>query len=43
METEPIVRIADHGAVKVLQHRDFGGLGDQFRAVTERNGRQIEA
>lgn len=28
--------------IAFAQHRDFEGLGDQFRAVSERNKRQIE-
>ena len=45
------VDLCDEGAKPALaaeeniafaQHRDFGALGDQFRAVTERNRRQID-
>ena len=35
--------LAAEGEIAYAQHRDFDGLGDQFRAVTERNKRQIES
>jgi enoyl-CoA hydratase/carnithine racemase len=34
--------LAAEQRIAYAQHRDFDGLGDQFRAVTERNKRQIE-
>jgi len=34
--------LAAEQQIAFAQHRDFQGLGDQFRAVTERNKRQIE-
>lgn len=34
--------LAAEQKIAFAQHRDFGGLGDQFRAVAERNKRQIE-
>jgi len=34
--------LAAEERIAYAQDRDFGGLGDQFRAVTERNKRQIE-
>src|SRR6202011_3330494 len=33
---------AAEAKIAFAQHRDFDGLGDQFRAVSERNKRQIE-
>jgi hypothetical protein len=34
--------LAAEAKIAFAQHRNFEGLGDQFRAVTERNKRQIE-
>jgi enoyl-CoA hydratase/carnithine racemase len=34
--------LAAEETIAYAQHRDFEGLGDQFRAVTERNKRQID-
>jgi enoyl-CoA hydratase/carnithine racemase len=34
--------LAAEAKIAFAQHRDFDGLGDQFRAVSERNKRQIE-
>ena len=34
--------LAAEEKIAFAQHRDFEGLGDQFRAVSERNRRQIE-
>jgi enoyl-CoA hydratase len=34
--------LAAEQKIAFAQHRDFDGLGDQFRAVSERNKRQIE-
>jgi enoyl-CoA hydratase/carnithine racemase len=34
--------LAAEEKIAFAQHRDFAGLGDQFRAVSERNKRQIE-
>jgi enoyl-CoA hydratase/carnithine racemase len=34
--------LAAEEKIAFAQHRDFEGLGDEFRAVTERNKRQIE-
>jgi enoyl-CoA hydratase len=34
--------LAAEGKIAYAQHRDYDGLGDQFRAVTERNKRQID-
>jgi enoyl-CoA hydratase/carnithine racemase len=34
--------LAAEEKIAFAQHRDFDGLGDQFRAVTERNKRQIQ-
>ena len=34
--------LAAEEKIAFAQHRDFEGLGDQFRAVSERNKRQIE-
>ena len=34
--------LAAEQKIAFAQHRDFEGLGDQFRAVSERNKRQIE-
>src|SRR5258708_14436741 len=34
--------LAAQAKIAFAQHRDFDGLGDQFRAVSERNKRQIE-
>ena len=34
--------LAAEQKIAYAQHRDFDGLGDQFRAVAERNKRQIE-
>jgi enoyl-CoA hydratase len=33
--------LAAEQKIAFAQHRDFEGLGDQFRAVSERNKRQI--
>jgi hypothetical protein len=33
--------LAAEEKIAFAQHRDFEGLGDQFRAVSERNKRQI--
>ena len=35
--------LAAEETIAFAQHRDFDGLGDQFRAVTERNKRQIDS
>ena len=35
-------RLAAEEKIAFAQHRDFEGLGDQFRAVSERNKRQID-
>jgi enoyl-CoA hydratase len=35
--------LAAEQKIAFAQHREFEGLGDQFRAVTERNKRQIDA
>ena len=35
--------LAAEEKIAFAQHRDFEGLGDQFRAVSERNKRQIES
>jgi enoyl-CoA hydratase len=35
--------LAAEETIAFAQHRDFEGLGDQFRAVSERNKRQIES
>ena len=35
--------LAAEERIAFAQHRDFEGLGDQFRAVSERNKRQIES
>ena len=35
--------LAAEEKIAFAQHRDFDGLGDQFRAVSERNKRQIES
>ena len=35
--------LAAEEEIAFAQHRDFDGLGDQFRAVAERNKRQIES
>ncbi len=37
---DPALRAEER--IAFAQHRDFEGLGDQFRAVSERNKRQIE-
>jgi len=34
--------LAAEEKIAYAQHRDFDGLGDQFRAVSERNKEQIE-
>jgi len=34
--------LAAEEKIAYTQHRDFDGLGDQFRAVAERNKRQID-
>jgi enoyl-CoA hydratase len=34
--------LAAEAAIAFAQHRDFDGLEDQFRAVSERNKRQIQ-
>jgi enoyl-CoA hydratase/carnithine racemase len=34
--------LAAEAKIAFAQHRNFEGLGDQFRTVTERNKRQIE-
>lgn len=34
--------LAAEQTIAFAQHRDFGGLGDQFRAVSERNKQQID-
>jgi enoyl-CoA hydratase len=34
--------LAAEEKIAYVQHRDFEGLGDQFRAVSERNKRQID-
>jgi enoyl-CoA hydratase len=34
--------LAAEEKIAFAQHRDFEGLGDQFRAVIERNKQQIE-
>jgi enoyl-CoA hydratase/carnithine racemase len=34
--------LAAEEKIAFAQHRDFEGLGDQFRAVSDRNKRQIE-
>ena len=36
-------RLAAEEAIAFAQHRDFEGLGEQFRAVRERNKRQIDS
>ena len=35
--------LAAEEKIAFAQHRDFEGLGDQFRAVSERNKKQISA
>jgi enoyl-CoA hydratase len=34
--------LAAEERIAFAQHRDFDGLGDQFRAISERNKRQID-
>jgi hypothetical protein len=33
--------LAAEAKIAFAQHRDFDGLGDQFRAVSERNKQQM--
>ena len=35
--------LAAEEKIAFAQHRDFEGLGDKFRSVSERNKRQIES